>query len=418
MKFSYLYRILTLTLLIGILSCNQGAPPEEGKDQVPSDTVTEPAKTSGLTRDYQSKQVKGCDGGSGSAAAAKTALLANDFATCNREASCAYNASVQGPGSQGDPEAAFYGLLCKLALSVESPQMEQLAMEPLKASDYFGQVDGVTNLLKKFELKMTENGLITFHAYLETQAGLGRDVDAVFQTALDFVLENFFDIHVLARRLANAPDFKASIPIEFLGVDASAAADLQDWSDLQMGFVDFWAMNALGIAELFKIYQTGIDSLDSFTDVAQIAADMNADPKFLSLRSGHPDTANFKSAFAAWSEAAVQAGGNFGTRWNSSTNQFDVPQWIRDSEMFPLNKQIEPFALGVLAAQLRRSLNNELVWLSASDNEIAFNVGGILESLPDSATVPGSPIKYQMGGDFELDGTFMKALLGNNFAER
>ncbi len=413
-------RFIFLTLLLGIFSCNQGAAPtgEPTDTKSPPPEISQPAPDATTGRDYQKRQVKGCDGGSGSATAAKNALAGKDFAGCNREASCAFNSSLQGEGSQGDPEAAFYGALCKLALTVESPQMEILAMEPLRASDYFGQANGFVSLMEKLEQKWTENGLATFGGYLELQAGQGRDVETLFQTAVDLVIENFFDIHIMARTLANAPQFKANIPQDFMSLDPSVTPDLQDWSALQMGLVDFWAMNILTVAEVFKIYRLGIDSPDSFINEAQIINDMNTEKKFLSLRSPNPDTTSLKSALIAWSEAAVQAGGNFGLHWNSSTHTFDIPQWIKDSDLFPLHDEAEPFALGVLAAQLRRSLNNELVWLAAADNKSAFNLGGLLKSLPDMDKIPGGPLVFTLPDDIELDPIVMKAFFGPNFAEQ
>lgn len=355
-------------------------------------------------RDYAKTKVNGCDSGSGTAVGAKSALMSGDFAGCNREASCAFNASVDVNAAKPDADAAFFGALCKFALLVETPQFEYLTFEKWKASDYFMKPSGVDALGDKLEAKFPGDGYGLASIFFKQHGDAGHKPDDVVGTAADLFLEHGVDIHVLLRGAANSPNFSSGIPVNF--VDNSSPIVVKA---AEVGILDFIWMAVLTASETAKVYSIGVTSHESFADQAAFLNDINTAPRFGSLLAGANGN-SLKGALQEWTSTTARAVGNVVVTWDNSSSKFLVEDWVKDADIFPLHDETNPYELALLAAQIRMSLDDQFVWLAATDNKNAVNVGKFLKNLPNSDKVSGEPFKLD-GSDIEPNEVFLRAFL-------
>jgi len=375
-------------------------------------------------RDYSKNTVAGCSGSAGTSAGAKSAFDANDFATCNSQASCAFNASVASSPEKPDADAAFYGFLCKTALLIESPQFEQITLEKWKAADYFNKVDVAKEISLKLTTKFPGNKLDFFHTYFKAQADAGHSVEDTAQAFGDFFLENLMDLHILAKAMAQMPSLNTLIPKKFFGVTT-------DWpvTVTEASIIDTDIMMLMVAGELLKVYNLGISSPDSFADQATLMNDLNTSPRILSLRD-KANGANLKSATHELTQSGITASGWVSLAVNRGPDtdpapdkycfdfQYKVADWVKDGGLFPLHGEIQPFQLGLFAAQLNQSLDNHFVFFTATgDNKEAFNIGKLVDNLPNSDKVAGNPLELK-GTDVQPSEDFLKAFLKDYYIEK
>lgn len=382
---------------------------EQGKQGPVADEDTGFTSDPVVAENFQLKKtVSGCSGDSGSASEAKNAFESGDLAACNEQASCAFNSSVQLDGNKPDQEAAFYGFLCKLALTVESPVFSYLAMEEFRAADYFQSSSGnIEALGDKLETKFPGDGLVFLKNFVAAHIEAGHSVEEVSEKFAELVL-GMDDLRTLASAMALPPEFEKTVPASFVGqagpgikvtyVEAAAIANIL--ANVQVG------------AELLKIYRVGIDSSDSFANVETLTADLNQTPKAFSLRSEMPSTdalrARLHVALGTWEQAVANltahpTSGGLGT--------YEIEDWAR--ELLPMSTMEQPYVALQIARQLVSSLQGKSVWLSASEYQNAVNLDVFLKNLPDADEFSGGDLfVYDSGDDdFELDGDTVSVFL-------
>lgn len=390
-----------LLFCIGILGC------EQQKQSVPADGGELGGGfeiPSAPSPEYRAKEtVSGCTGGSGTVPAAKQAFLVGDFTRCNEEASCAYNASVETDPKQPDQYAAFYGFLCKLALQVETPEAEYLVLEKLNASDYFMSGGSLSGLGDLISAKFAGNGLTFAKNFFTAHQTAGHSVEEVVVKVADFVL-GFEDLRILAKAMARPPIFEDAIPVEYFN-----EGEVLKVSYVEAGIIYNLIANLQAVAELAKLYRVGIDSPDSFNTPQELVNDMNATPKFLSLRASAPSTDNLrarlKEAIRSWNLSAANVTAQ---DFDTTKGEYTVEKWVR--ELYPLHGKAEPLIFMQLFQQVGRSLEGKFVWLSASEYGASVNADVFLKNPPNSDNLAAvSLVKLDPSSDLELDEDGMKA---------
>ncbi len=334
--------------------------------------------------------VDGCEG-SGDFMAPFTS---GDFKTANGRASCAFNDSVKANPEKPDTKAALIAFLSRFALAFESPELEFLLLQKVPANTLFGPSGNPSSLDPILDgLTGNLDGWPMILHYLKKQMDAGHTPNDVIGKAFEFIDRNFGDWHVLAKAMSRDPGFlEAEIPGVFLARPAETfKANFSDASA-----ADFYITLGRAVAKVFSHYDMGVSSAAGLADVNALAADLNADAKFLSLKADG-DASNAAPYLDSLFTAMIQAAANFKVK----------PGIIAGSgDSYP--KQLDD---ALIASQLKESLKGRMVWMAASDYSFAIDLKKMLRDLPDAKTISLPAVKVVGGNSIELNEDFLKQFI-------
>ena len=390
------WKSLFLVLLFAnfaISACGKGQ-----KLPAPTGDTETPAQVTAV-EEVEKSLVDGCDGG-GSLSGAKNAFAADDFKDANRQARCVFNDSVKSDPNNSNTEAAFIAFLSSIALGVESPQFQFVFDVNVSANTVFGTGGDPDNLATQLAAKFTGNGMALIRNFFKFHEDKGHSIDDVVGKAMEFFTENFDDWHVLLKAMATDPKFvNAKIPAGF--VDNS--------SDLPFTFTEasyflVWADGLRLVGKIYPFYNLGITNSDSFADANTLVQDLNADPRFLSLR-GDANGAGLIPYADLLLSSFARGAGNIRNRapesWIVGGNFF--------GEILPKDSDGQA-ALGITVSQLKDSLAGRLVFLSVSKSQFGIDLKKMFSNLPNSATVGEVPFKVS-GSDADFREEWLKEIV-------
>lgn len=317
-----------------------------------------------------------------------------DFKTANGRASCAFNDSVKANPDKPDTKAALIAFLSRFALAFESPELEFLLLQKVPTNTLFGPsgnpsgldpiLDGLTGNLDGWPMILH---------YLKKQMDAGHTPNDVVGKVFEFIDRNFGDWHVLAKAMSRDPGFlEAEISGAFVGKPSETFK--VNFSDASAA--DFYITLGRAVSKVFSHYDMGVSSAAGLADVNALAADLNAEAKFLSLKADG-DASNAGPYLDSLFTAMIQAAANFKVK----------PGIIAGSgDSYP--KQLDD---ALIASQLKESLKGRMVWLAASDYSFAIDLKKMLADLPDAKTISLPAVKVVGGNSIELNEDFLKQFI-------
>ncbi|MCE9625013.1 MAG: hypothetical protein K8R69_06115 [Deltaproteobacteria bacterium] len=358
-----------------------GAPEATNPQEAPAQVATS-------TDEAEKTLVDGCEG-SGDFL---TPFKSGDFKAANGKASCAFNDSVKANPDKPDTQAAMVGFLSRVALSFESPEAEFLLLKKISAISLFGPSGNLDSLDTTIsDLFGGLNGWNAALHYFRKQLDAGHNPNDVVGKLFEFIDNNLGDMHVFAKAMARDPEFLGEIPGAFYNKPAETTK--VNFTDASAA--DFYVTAARAVSKVFSHYDIGLSSAAGLVDLNSLAADLNADAKFLSLKSGADASAAGPFIDSALT-SVVQAVANFKVKQGLVTGEGDAfPHQLSDA---------------LTASQLKESLQGHMVFIAESDYTFAIDLKKMLSNLPDAKNISVAAVKVS-GTSLDLDETFIKQFI-------